>query len=83
MGKTYTWSTLGKTEGQRRSRQQRKRRLDSITNQMDISLSKLQEIARGREAWCTAVHGLQRVGHNFTTKQQQHVTIKKIIITLG
>ena len=41
---------LGKAEGQRRSRQQRKRRLDSITNQMDISLSTLQEIANGREA---------------------------------
>ena len=68
---------LGKAEGQRRSRQQRKRRLDSITNQMDISLTTLQEIAKGREAWCTAVHGLQRVGHNFATKQQQQVSIKK------
>ena len=45
---------LGKIEGKRRS-QQRIRWLDSITHSMDINLSKLQEIVKGREAWCVAI----------------------------
>ena len=52
---------LGRIKGRRKRRQQRMRWLDSITDSMDMSLSKLREIVKDREAWHAEVHGITKI----------------------
>ena len=59
---------LGKIEGRRRRGCQRMSWLDGITDAIDMTLSKLREMVRDREAWRAAVHGSQRVRHDCVTE---------------